>query len=259
MAALELSLPSDTSKPGDEEFRNPTYSKLTYCIRTIPGEPAGWANRGLWYLRDNRLKEAGDDLRHAEELAPDDADIQKLLGALDEKSGKFAAALARFRKVHAKNPNDLETLHALVLVREREGGKEADAEVLAFLNEALAIQPNNVVLLYRKGVFAARLEDREALREVVARYNRQAPDWSGPTAQTARELLQQLNKEAAGRLPGDVPITLNQLDNVLKPEHFYNRDARDAGQAERLPLPSPSSSFYGYRADAHRHRHRTPS
>src|SRR5262249_3053093 len=44
--------------------------RLTKAIEKIPEEPAGWANRGLVHLRENRLKEAAADLKRAQELAP---------------------------------------------------------------------------------------------------------------------------------------------------------------------------------------------
>ncbi len=206
------------------------YSKLTEAIRTIPGEPAGWANRGLWFYRNNRLKEAGDDLRHAEELAPDDPDIQKLLGALDAKSGKYDAALTRFRRARSKKPNDLETLHALESLWDRVDDPRADRQRLSLLNEALAIQPNNLVLLSRKGHVAAGLKDWESLRQVVERYQRLAPAWSGALAQTARAYLEKLNKQAASPLPGDVFETLVRLDTLLTAENCYHRNVRDAGR-----------------------------
>src|SRR3954454_11516837 len=45
--------------------------RLTKAIEKIPEEPAGWANRGLVHLRENRLKETAADLKRAHELAPE--------------------------------------------------------------------------------------------------------------------------------------------------------------------------------------------
>src|ERR1700736_5138350 len=92
VAALDLGSPdekADATKPDDTAVFNLAYSKLTEAIETIPEEPAGWANRGLWYLRRNRLEEAAKDLQHADQLAPDNPEIQKLLGLLARQRGKF--------------------------------------------------------------------------------------------------------------------------------------------------------------------------
>src|SRR4051794_8923941 len=45
--------------------------RLTRAIEKVPEEPAGWANRGLVHLRENRLKEAAADLKQAHERASD--------------------------------------------------------------------------------------------------------------------------------------------------------------------------------------------
>src|SRR5579859_7525014 len=63
--------------------------ELTAAVETIPGEPAAWANRGILFLRDNRLDEAARDLNRAHELAPDSPEIDALLGLLARQQGKF--------------------------------------------------------------------------------------------------------------------------------------------------------------------------
>jgi hypothetical protein len=241
VAAIDIELPADSTKEEDKGIRDLSYNKLSEAIETIPGEPAAWANRGLWLLRKNR-KEAESDLREAERLAPENPDIQKMLGLLDDRSGKFSSAIDRFRKVHSKNPNDLETLHALDVLLSKEVSKEADEERLKLLNQALAIQPNNVVLLYQKGKLAAQMGDRPALKQVVEAYNRMAPEWSGLTAKEARERLAKLNQVSDGPLPGDVDPVIDSLDVVLKPELFYSRHAHAAGQ-EGVIVVDPLQQF----------------
>src|SRR5689334_20760180 len=45
--------------------------KFSQAIKLVPGEPAGWANRALVYLRDHKPKLAAPDLKRAKELAPE--------------------------------------------------------------------------------------------------------------------------------------------------------------------------------------------
>ncbi len=85
VAAIDIELPADVTNEEDEGIRDLCYTKLSESIKRIPGEPAAWANRGRWLLRKNRFEEAAPDLREAERLAPDNPDIQKLLGLLDAK------------------------------------------------------------------------------------------------------------------------------------------------------------------------------
>ena len=99
VAALDLGSPGE--KPGESvnaAAPDLAYRKLTAAVETIPEEPAGWANRGLWNLRKNLLDEAEKDLRRAEQLAPDNPDIQNLLGLLAKQRGLYPDAVAHFRK-----------------------------------------------------------------------------------------------------------------------------------------------------------------
>src|SRR5262249_6184161 len=98
--------------------------RLTKAIEKIPEEPAGWANRGLVHLRENRLKEAATDLKRAQELAPDSAEIENLLGWLAEKRGRFAEAADHFRKALEAAPQDVAMRYALATSLSRQGGTE---------------------------------------------------------------------------------------------------------------------------------------
>jgi tetratricopeptide (TPR) repeat protein len=234
VAALDLGSPGE--KPG--ESVNPAapdlaYRKLTAAVETIPEEPAGWANRGLWNLRKNLLDEAEKDLRRAEQLAPDDADIQNLLGLLAKQRGQYPDAIAHFRKALEKKPKDLPTLYALAEALEQEGAEGSDKERLKLFEAALEVQPYNLRLLREKAKVAAHLGDRASLAQVVTAYRRLAPDWSGAEAASARTELKTLEKEAQEPLPGDVPLTLNGLDNLLQPEHGYIRDTLEVDREQK--------------------------
>src|SRR5689334_10454746 len=64
---------------GREEIARP---RLDRAVELVPGEPAGWANRGLLRLRKNELEPAAQDLGRAQRLAPDSGEIEALLGLL---------------------------------------------------------------------------------------------------------------------------------------------------------------------------------
>src|SRR5688572_21391440 len=88
-------------------------SNLTKAIEIIPGEPAGWANRGLFYLRNNQLDESARDLRRAHELAPDNLDIMVLLGLLADLRGASDEAVSYLSKSVAQRPNDVTAMYKL--------------------------------------------------------------------------------------------------------------------------------------------------
>ncbi|MBV9125570.1 MAG: VCBS repeat-containing protein, partial [Planctomycetes bacterium] len=197
-------------------------NRLTQASERIPQEPAAWADRGLLYLRNHQLKEAAADLEHAHKLAPENSRIESLLGLLAQEQGRFAEAAAHFRKVAAQDPNDLPSRFALARVVAREGGPAGDAAYQNLLEDCLRLQPYNLRLLRETALTAARRGDRAALRDVLDRYRRLAPDWSP----VARAQLEVVEKAAAGPLPGSCLSALNRLDTLLQPEPGYARSVQ---------------------------------
>jgi Tfp pilus assembly protein PilF len=55
-------------------------SKLAQFTQLAASEPAGWANWGLLALRQRNFDTAGERLERARSLAPDNSDIEYLLG-----------------------------------------------------------------------------------------------------------------------------------------------------------------------------------
>src|SRR5262249_37580402 len=77
-------------------------SKLSRAVELVPGEPAGWANRGLARLRNREYPQAAQDLKRAKQLAPESPEIEALLGHLAKSTGRPAEAVAHFRKALEK-------------------------------------------------------------------------------------------------------------------------------------------------------------
>ena len=91
-------------------------------------------------------------------------------------------------------------------------------------------------------MLAAQLDNRDALSQTVGAYRRIAPSWSGDKAEEARAQLNLLETQADGPLPGDVPITVQVLDNLLKPEHNYVVEALAVDRKD-LRLGEPVEQF----------------
>src|ERR671914_78694 len=88
-------------------------SKLTQFTQLAPSEPTGWANWGLLALRQRNFDTAGERLERARTLAPDNADIQYLLGLLESSRGKTEEAIAALRKAVELDPNNLFAVYKL--------------------------------------------------------------------------------------------------------------------------------------------------
>lgn len=195
---------------------------LTRAIELIPREPAGWADRGLFYLRSRQFPQAASDLARAEQLAPDNPDIQTFLGLLDEQQGRFPEAAARLRKVTEKNPQDVEALFALARLTDKERNAGSDAEYQRLMEKILAARPDNRLVLVERLQVAVRRADRPAVDDTLARLRKLGTNWSELT----RAQFAEAEKELAGPL-GREAGALFGFRNVLMSEPGYARDAAE--------------------------------
>ncbi|MFL5245761.1 MAG: FG-GAP-like repeat-containing protein [Gemmataceae bacterium] len=212
--------------------------KLTLAVTKVPQEPAAWANRGLLYLRHEEVDLSARDLAEARRLAPDNSEIETLLGLLAEKQGKFGEALDHLKNTVAARPHDVANRYLLATVIVREGGDNADARYQKLMDEIINVQPNNLFILKEKAGVAARLGDKKALQDVLDRFKELSTDWS----QDTRSLLADLEKASQESLPGQVPAILVQFDNFLRGERGYTR-SRNAVEPSGNSVGEPLYHF----------------
>lgn len=195
--------------------------KLNRAVELVPEEPAGWANLGVMSLRKNALEQASTELHRAHALAPESGAIEALLGLLAEKQGRLTDAVAHYRRAVEKQPRDLASLFALADAISKEGKPGSDAEYQRLMEHILKVQPNNLPVLMQRASAAHRGKDRDAFDNTLKHLEKLAPDWSEPS----RKALDELRTASKGD-PGEIPPALQTLDNVLKAERSYARDAR---------------------------------
>ncbi|MFL5341168.1 MAG: tetratricopeptide repeat protein, partial [Gemmataceae bacterium] len=191
---------------------------LNSAIDKVPQEPAAWANRGLLSLRQNHAPEAARDLNKAHELAPESAEIDMLLGLYSKQQGQFDRAAEHLRRAVQRRPQDAAALFALAQVVLAAGN---DAEYQKLMEAVLRIQPNNLKVLVERGNVAARQRDAAAMKDTLAQFRRLSTAWNPQSVGK----LHDVEKAVAAGLPGDAPIELAILDNVLKAELGYVHDS----------------------------------
>jgi Tfp pilus assembly protein PilF len=195
-------------------------ANLDEAVELIPAESAGWANRGLLSLRKNDIEQAAKDLRRAADLTPENGEIEALLGILAQKQGKLPEAAAHLRKAVAQRPRDLASIFALAEVVSKAGGPDSEKEYQQFMEQILAVQPQNLPVLAQHAAAAFRRNDKAALKQTLDRMAKLAPNWAPAAKETFVELRAALDKQ-----PGEVLFLLQTLDNVLKAERGYSRDS----------------------------------
>ena len=121
---------------------------LERLTQLAPEEPAGWANLGLLFLRQQQIDEAIQRITRAAELAPGNASIHRLLALAQTQKGNTDAAIRHWRRAVELDPADPKAPFALAQELERQGRPAEEAEAQRILAS----------LVDRSGNLAARLE-----------------------------------------------------------------------------------------------------
>jgi cytochrome c-type biogenesis protein CcmH/NrfG len=221
-------------------------TNLNKAVDSVPGEPAGWANRGLLNIRTSRMKEAESDLNRANQLAPNDPGILKLFGFLRLMQGKFPEAAAEYRKALDKDPNDAEALFQLGEALQRNDPDGSRKEHLELLGRILVLRPGNLFIIKERFRYGLLLGDGKVVAESIALFKPLAATWKEPTREQFQQMLEALKP---GQTPtfDDAVIFLNVL--LAESEHLRGvEEFRPANLPEgkplrtmlKLPAPTPS-------------------
>lgn len=199
LAALQV---GDDVRAGDE---------LAKLVKLAPGEPAGWGNWGVLALRQRNYDEAAKRLNHAQSLAPQNDQLEYLLGLLESERGNSSAAIEQLRKAVQLNPQDLRAEYQLAQEIERQGSAGSDAEFEQIIQKILSSQPNNLAALLELSRIAAKRGDAETLKSTVAKIASASSNWPPEPKQQ----LAALQTVAAGPDPHAAGTRTVFLRNVL--------------------------------------------
>ncbi len=244
----------------DADLPQVAEEKLTQAVKLIPQEPAGWANRGLLYLRTGRLPEAESDLQNAVRLVPNDPEVQKLLGLLKQRQGRFGDAAAHLRRAIEQDRDDVQAIYLLAKVVDQEQLPDSDIEYQRLMEQILTLRPDNLRVLVDRLRVAVRRADSAAVTDTVKQFERLAPSWH----ERARTGLENLKPILSGPLgPQTVPRLL-PMSNLLIAERTFARNAAEVSPPEALaghsiqeflalpvvrPNPAPADNQLGFTAE----------
>lgn len=205
---------------------------LTQAVEIVPEEPAGWADRGLLFLRTGRKKEAANDLSRAMQLAPEDMGVRKLVGLLQQSLGRYGDAAESLRRAIEHDPTDIKTMYLLGQAIDQEHLEGSDAERQQLLKKILELRPDNLFVLADYLKLAMLRSDEAAVQETLAHLKELSPAWSDSTQAEFAKVEEAL---AASLGTKSLPPLL-RWSNLLKEEPGYERQA---GQV------SPKNDFVG--------------
>jgi len=119
-------------------------SSLGEATRLAPGEPAAWVDWGVLALRQRSYDAAAERLSRAHTLAPDNEQVDYLLGLLESERGNSAVAIADLQQAVQANPRDLRALYELASEIERQADAGSDQHYQQLMEQILAIEPDNL-------------------------------------------------------------------------------------------------------------------
>ena len=195
-------------------------SKLAEFTQLAAAEPAGWANWGILALRQRNFDTANERMERARSLAPDNDDIQYLLGLLESSRGNSAAAIAALRKAVELDANNLFAVYKLAEEVERQGDEQSAAEVQSLLQKILTAQPNNIAALVELSRVSAKRGDGETLKGAVAKIQGRSTAWPS-------EVQEQVKAVDEATKSGDLRAAATRtsfLRNVLMRVPEYRRN-----------------------------------
>src|SRR5688572_3559577 len=195
-------------------------ARLAQFTQLAATEPAGWANWGLLALRQRNFDTASERLERARTLAPDNTDIQYLLGLLESSRGKSPEAITALRKAVELDAKNLFAVYKLAEEVERQGDEQSAAEFQSLIQKILAVQPNNIAATVELSRIAAKRGDAETLKSAVAQIQSRSTAWPSEV----QEQVKALNDTVQS---GDLRAAATRtsfLRNVLMRVPEYRRD-----------------------------------
>jgi tetratricopeptide (TPR) repeat protein len=194
----------------DVDAKDRARTELTRATELFAGEPATLADLGLLELRLGDHEAAARNLEKAARLAPENGAIEGFSGLLESHRGRYAEAIAHFRRAVALNPDDLKSRFSLLHEFERLGEPDSQAEALRVAGELVERAPANVPALLERARLAAKAGDAAALTDSVALLGGLAPFWPRDAQQRYDELEQEVRSN-----PASVARRILQLRNLL--------------------------------------------
>jgi tetratricopeptide (TPR) repeat protein len=186
-------------------------SSLAEAARLAPGEPTAWTDWGVLALRQRSYDAAAERLNRAHGLAPDNEQVDYLLGLLESERGNSAAAIAHLQQAVQANPRNLRAIYELASEVERQADAGSDEHFQQLMEQILAIEPNNLAAQLDLARIAAKRGDVQTLKASIARISDQSRGWSPEITQQ----LDQLQAAANGPQPRSAATKSIFLRNVL--------------------------------------------
>lgn len=195
-------------------------AKFAQMTQAVPEEPAGWANWGVLALRQRNYDLAAERFEKARQLAPENDQINYLIGLLESSRGKQAEAVVALRKSVELNPDNLIAAYQLAQEVERQGDPNSEAEFQQLIAQILKAEPLNLAALLELARIAAKRGDSQTLNDTIAKITNESASWPDEVKQQ----LTAVQTAASGSDPKAAATRIVFLRNVLVRVPQYRTD-----------------------------------
>ncbi|MBI1310770.1 hypothetical protein GC176_05630 [bacterium] len=225
---------------------------LSHTVESETREPALWANLTVARLRLRDLPAANRSLQYAIELAGETHAVAVLHAEVLEHSGQTEEAIAQFREVHKRWPEDIAATYSFARLLEQMRSDAASQERLDLLTELQQKLAGNVRVLCDLSRLAATMERSHELQTGLDALSSRREPWP-------EQLQQQLSAAKSAAASGEyrqAATALTFFENVLKPRPEYQTALAELGASGssigtpvreflRLRLPRPDAATPG--------------
>ena len=122
-------------------------TKLSQLTQLVPDEPAGWGNWAVLALRQRHFDATAERLNRARSLAPENDQIQYLIGLMESSRGRSQEAIDALERATQLNPKNLIATYRLAEEKERLGSENSLTDVQTLLQKILVSDPQNLAVL----------------------------------------------------------------------------------------------------------------
>lgn len=195
-------------------------AKFTQMTQSVPEEPAGWANWGVLALRQRNYDLAAERFEKARLLAPENDQINYLIGLLESSRGKQAEAIVALRKAVELNPNNLIAAYQLAQEVERQGDASSEADFQQLITQILKTEPRNLAALLELARISAKRGDSQTLDDTIKKISNESATWPDEVKQQ----LTAVQTAASSSDPESAAKRIIFLRNVLVRVPQYRQD-----------------------------------
>lgn len=221
--------------------------KMNQVAGWYPKEPAVWANLGVFSMRRGDFERATQNLEEAQELVPDNGEIQFLIGVLKSRQGNIEQAITHLERAGKLSPGDSQILYALISELERQDAKNNAESIQTLLGDLQKQQPDNLAVQLEATRIAAKLENQSLLEQSLNALTSKSGNWPEEIRSRFNALKEDMLSKPIENLTFEMAYLRNNLNQLPKFQADFNRIQLPPSQVgflitDFMWLPEPSKN-----------------